>query len=459
MVTLTAILLFVNGAFKIMENQLTTSIFSDVLTHFLSLFNAITGELENFLFAADKVHIIALTLTALVLVSIFFGIVFILNKISSWLFGSKSIAKTGIVEQINPINDASNNELESELESELAKGHFTDTQEAFDVPENVREEQKERSFISQEQSYDDGYQEQPRRAKDNSFLELDWKKSKQSHSATLDEDKNTATVINLRKNIRDLIGMIVNMIGRHVDELKIAQVLMYRCKDDLSEETVLQIVTSVKEFLNLCQQGAFTNAKRLKDLPDEEESILRLIAGDTSYAMALLEALMDEKINQAVNSKNIAQRNALFRQSSNYACYFGTLAEMNDPNLASASFELAIEMYPENTLAWSRCADLYKQAGYEDKANWAYRNVLKIARKDHDISQEANARKYLSQYLYAQGESAQASELYQESKNYYDSIGIHRPLDRKELEIIQLMDQTASENIISSVFSNNENYL
>ena len=116
-------------------------------------------------------------------------------------------------------------------------------------------------------------------------------------------------------------------------------------------------------------------------------------------------------------------------------------------------------MYPENTLAWSRCADLYKQAGYEDKANWAYRNVLKIARKDHDISQEANARKYLSQYLYAQGESAQASELYQESKNYYDSIGIHRPLDRKELEIIQLMDQTASENIISSVFSNNENYL
>ncbi|MBQ8464447.1 MAG: hypothetical protein IJ545_00380 [Alphaproteobacteria bacterium] len=461
MVTLTVILLFVNGAFKIMENQLTTSVFSDGFDRFLNLFNTITGELENFLFAADKIHILSLTLTALALVSVFFAVLFILTKLSSFFFGNKpSVA--GSNEQTSPLSENpseenSVTELETELESELTKNSSSPAQETFDIPENIKEEQDERSFIAREQSYDDGYQEQPRHTKENNLVELDWQKSKTGPQPITNTQKNPETSLNLRKNIRDLIGMIVNMIGRHIDELKIAQALMYRCKDDLSEETVLQIVTSVKEFLDLCKQGAFTNVRRLKDLPDEEESILRLIAGDPSYAMALLEALMDEKINQAVNLKNTAQRNALFRQSSNYACYFGTLAEMCDTNLASASFELAVEMNPENTLAWSRCADLYKQAGLDDKANWAYRNVLKIANKERDLSQEANARKFLSQYLYAQGESVQASELYLASKSYYDSIGINRPLDRKELEIIQLIDQTNTENIIAAVLPQNQN--
>lgn len=459
MVTLTIILLFVNGAFKIMENQLTTSVFSDTFYSFLSFFNKISGELENFLFAADKIHILSLTLTALVLVSIFFGFIFVLSKLSSWLFNKKPVSQTAKEQTFSDdFSEASNHDLETELETVLTENSVEEIKESFDIPENIKEDQEERSFISQEQSYDDGYKEQPRKVKETSFVELDWQKSKQPKS--LSEEQNTpVSTLSLRKNINDLIGMIINMIGRHIDELKIAQALKYRCKDDLSEETVLQIVSSIREFLDLCQQGAFNNVRRLKDLPNEEESILHLIAGDSSYAMALLEALMDEKINQAVNTKNAAQRNALFRQSSNYACYFGTLAEMTDPNLASASFELAVEMNPENTLAWSRCADLYKQAGLEDKANWAYRNVLKIARKDRDISQEANARKFLSQYLYAQGESVQASELYLASKTYYDSIGINRPLDRKELEIIQLIDQTNTDSIVSSVFPNNQNYI
>ena len=253
----------------------------------------------------------------------------------------------------------------------------------------------------------DDYKTTSSRASKPSLVELDWQKSNSLNKFNLTTSNFSSSPITLRKDVHDLLGMIVNMLGRHIDELKISQATMFRCKNSLSEETILQLVLSVKEFLILCQQGAFNNVRHLRDLPDEEESIVRLIAGDTSYAMALLEALMDEKINQAVNMKNIAQRNMLFKTSSNYACYFGTLAEMNDMNLASASFELAVEMCPENTLAWSRCADLYKITGQDEKALWAYHNVLKIAHRDIDSSHEANARKVLSESLYDQGESIQ----------------------------------------------------
>ena len=465
-VILNVILLFVNGAIKIMIYHLTTPSITDLYMRITSLFTSVVHELETFLFAADKVHILSLTMAAVVLVSLFFGIIFVTTKILFSFSKKDSSSQDDIENREDPEDTALESELEEQLSPaptaysavEESESHNNVSATKNDEPFSY-DEPTEYTRSSDQNSYDEDYKDFSHKKKEDFTIPLDWQKKPSDKKNIENQRSITPSTINVRKNLQDLLGMIVNMLGRHVDELKIAQAVMYRCRDNVSEETILQIVQAAKEFILLCQQGAFDNVRRIKDLPSDEDCVLHLIAGDASHAMALMEALMDEKINQAVNMKNMVQRNALFKQASNYACYFGTMAEIHDQNLASASFELAIEMYPDNTLAWSRCADLYNKQGFKDKANWAYRNVLKIAHKDIDASQEANARKYLSQYLYDMGENIQASELYLKSKSYYDSIGINRPLDRKELEIISLMDKTTTDRIVHSVLPQKQNYL
>ena len=452
--TLNVILLFVNGAIKIMIYHLVTFSYSNILSQLSSLFTNIVNELETFLFSADKIHFLSLFLIILVLVSILFVTIYVVVKIL-FSFSKKSQETTTNLDNEEKSTDSSEEQMNDE-----------DDTEASTVPSNASFfDQANNTYSSQvksntdNESYNQDYKDVVMQKRSNSDINFDWQKQKKEKSFAERENELSFSAIDSRKNIRDLLGMIINMLGRHVDELKIAQAVMYRCNDNLSEETVLQIVLSAKEFLILCQQGAFDNVRRLKDLPSDEDCVLRLIAGDTSYAMALMEALMDEKINQAINMKNMAQRNVLFKNVSNYACYFGTMAEIHDQNLASASFELAVEMDPTNPLAWSRCADLYQKQGLSSKAYWAYKNVLKLSHKGNSVSQEANAHKYLSQCLYDQGEGHQASELYLKSKTYYDSIGINRPLDKQELEIIALMDKTTTNCIVRSVLPKKQHYL
>lgn len=451
-VTLNVILLFVNGAIEIMIYYLVTFSYSNILSHFSSLFTNIVNELEVFLFSADKIHFLSLFLIILVLVSILFVTIYVVVKIL-FSFSKKNPESTITSDNIekNTITLEEQKNEETNTETIISK-----SDSSFDLV-NSSYSYQEKS--ANNESYSQDHKDVVMQKRDNSDINFDWQKQKKEKSFAERENELALTNIDNRKNIRDLLGMIINMLGRHVDELKIAQAVMYRCNDNLSEETVLQIVLSAKEFLVLCQQGAFDNVRRIKDLPSDEDCVLRLIAGDTSYAMALIEALMDEKINQAVNMKNMAQRNALFKNVSNYACYFGTMAEIHDQNLASASFELAVEMDPTNPLAWSRCADLYQKQGLSSKACWAYKNVLKLSHKENSSSQEANAHKYLSQCLYDQGEGYQASELYLKSKTYYDSIGINRPLDKQELEIIALMDKTTTNCIVRSVLPKKQHYL
>ena len=457
-----------------MKNQLINPFFSSEMPdNITNWFTVLVDKIETNLSSADNMHLLAIVLAALAAVTLFFISLYLIILLFSFVFFRKKKRRKAAVQISTEDVDedkASSEEshivedkvdetvLESELQKELEQNQ-ANAEEEFKKDLSASKEE----ILLQEELNNSisENRELVRNREENQLIELDWKKTsrQQQNQADTQAAPIQQSVTNVRKTLHDLVGMIVNMIGRNIDELKIAQALMYRCKDDISEETVLQIVHSVKEFLSLCNQGAFDNVRRMKDLPSDEDCILHLIAGDTSYAMALMEALMDDRINQAVSMKNSAQREALFKQSSNYACCFGTLAEVNDIKLASASFELAIEMYPDNPVAWSRCADLYKKMGMDDKANWAYRNVLELIKQGEDKSQEANARKYLSQYMYAQGEGNQASQLYMQSKTYYDSIGINRPLDKKELEIIELIDQTEKEKIIESVLSHRQNSL
>jgi len=179
--------------------------------------------------------------------------------------------------------------------------------------------------------------------------------------------------------------------------------------------------------------------------------------GDSSLALALIEALMDENINKASSMQAGNKRDKLFALTSNYAQIFGSLAAVNDIHLATGAFELAIELYPQNINAWNRIGDMYKLAENETQAFKAYQNVLTLADEDINTRQSANAEKMLSQFYYAKGDSLQAAKYYNQSKGYYDSIGINRRLDRQEVEIVEIIESHQESDLketINKILSN-----
>ncbi len=289
---------------------------------------------------------------------------------------------------------------------------------------------------------------------------MDWKKGKKP------EVSAEMPVINLSslqyqqsgKSLDDLIGLIIDMIGRGVDELKIAQTIMYRNQGKKSEEEIIQTITAIKDFIALCVSGRFKDIKAGKQLPAEDEALYHLAMGDTSLALALIEALMDKNIEYSSALPAGNKRDQIFRQTSDYAATFGTLAALADPHLATGSFELAVELSPQNVNAWSRLADMYHLLELRQKAAWAYQQVMDMADEELYPQSVANAKKILSQYYYAEGNSLQAAKFYNQSKQFYDSIGINRRLDKKEIEIIEIIEshrQQDIESVISRILSGN----
>ena len=70
------------------------------------------------------------------------------------------------------------------------------------------------------------------------------------------------------------------MIGRGVDELKIAQTIMYRNQGKNQREEIIQTITAIKDFIALCVSGRFKDIKAGKQLPAEDEALYHLAMGD-----------------------------------------------------------------------------------------------------------------------------------------------------------------------------------
>lgn len=291
--------------------------------------------------------------------------------------------------------------------------------------------------------------------KDN-VLDLDWKKGKLANLESMAEKADISSNLKYqqsKKQLSELLGLIVDMLGRNVDGLKIAQTIMYRNMNQNSEDDILQTVDAVKDFIALCINKKFDKLVSKTKLPKVEEALYHLANGDTSYALALIETLMDNNIEAAAALPNGEKRNEIFAVTSNYATIFGTLAAVSDVHLATGAFELAIELAPQNINAWSRVGDMYQLSDAESKAIWAYTNVLNLSDNDLNERQTANANKMLSQYYYKQGDSLQAAKLYNNSRGYYDSIGINRNLDRQEIEIVRLIEDKQKEKLQDTIIA------
>lgn len=418
----------------------------DVLAGFVN--NYLTG-MDNLKMASIILMILALLLFLLLIVIIYIKtiVAFLRNDKDSKLLEMDEDGEDDIFDEedqlrLNQIIDDQEREreLEKELQKELEMAHA----------ERVVAEKKQQDALKKQSDKEDILKSDQK----DDAIKLDWKKGKLKELDALAQNFEIKPDIlsyhQSNRQLNELIGLIIDMIGRGVDELKIAQTIMFRNQYMSSEEDVLQLIDAVKDFIGLCKNKEFSKLEEAS-LPNEEEALYHLAEGDPSLALALIEALMDFGIDRAGSLSTDAKKDILYQEISRQAVVFGNLAAVNDIMLATGAFELSIELAPNNISAWSRLADMYSKAQSTSKAIWAYQNVLKSADGELNAREVANASKNMSQYLYAQGNSLQAAKLYNSSKQYYDSLGINRRLDKQEIEIVEIIESHHQDEIQSTI--------
>lgn len=360
-------------------------------------------------------------------------------------------------------------EREMELERELAKELEMARTEQNTAEKDKRKKQefllnteKEKNRKKHSEKQQTSERQRSNASKREFHVDFDWKKGKNPEpEGSIDPiSPDKLQYKQTYKPLSELLGLIVDMLGRGVDDLKIAQTIMFRNQGQNSEDDILQTIDEVKNFIGLSVNKKFARISKEKNLPDEATALYRLALGDTTPALTLLEAQMDDDIEKASVLPAGKKRDEIFSQTSKLACTFGTLSAVYDTHLATGAFELSIEMAPQNINAWSRAADMYMRAGSVNKAFNAYQNVLNMADEDINPSLIANANKMLAEYYYEQGNNLQAANLSNHSRQYYDSLGINRRLDRQEVEIVEIIENRQKDELgdtINKILAAKEN--
>lgn len=443
----------------------------------LSKVGEILDGLEAYFAEVDGIRILSFVLLVIAI------ILFLLSFIAIGIHRVMSIIKSGSSDKAskndedgteNIFNFEDEDELEKELQRELEFAANEQQRQELELQqleekERLEKENKERLEKKQKEKQEKEQLEKKEREKKkkvqqekelNTFkehksykestLELDWKKGVNKDSSNDQLDDIESLSLSYKQSsveLNNLMGLAIDMLGRGVDELKIAQTLNFKNQGMSDENEILKAIDALKGFINLSIKGKFAMLENYDELPNEDQALFHLANGDSSLALALLENLMDTSIDKANSSASEEKRQKMYMEISDYACCFGALAEMNDIMLATSSYELAIELQSTNVIAWGRLGDVYKKANSTSKAIWAYQNVLNFADGEIDVAQIANANKNISEQLYAEGNSLQAAKLYNSSKQYYDSLGINRRLDKKEVEIIDIIEHNKDTSL------------
>lgn len=443
-------------------------------------FDFLAHTINTYLSGANNLKIVSLVLMMLALILFLFLIIIIYVRNIIYFVKSnnpqKNIDDEPVPEDEDVINLFSEDE-QKELERELQKELDLALAERLAAEQKAALEQKEKQQIKiqkaeQKKNKKAEKEEAEKKASEEQELKLrqrakgievdfDWQKGKVPAAEPAEAPEINATSLSYvqsQKELHQLMGLVIDMLGRGVDDLKIAQTLNFKSQGMTDENEILKAIDAVKEFINLCISGKFAKLEQYDNLPNEDQALYHLANGDPSLALALLENLMDTNIDKANAGNSEEKRQRIYAEVSGYACCFGSLAEMNDIMLATSSYELAIELQSANVTAWGRLGDVYKAANSSSKAVWAYQNVLNFADGEIDIAQIANANKHLSEHLYAQGNSLQAAKLYNSAKQYFDSLGINRRLDKQEIEIIEIIEnnqQTSLPEMIQKLLGRN----
>lgn len=424
--------------------------------------------IDHYLSGANNLKIVSIILMMLALILFLFLIIIIYVRNIIYFVKSNNprknmeedekqdIVEDDFDEQTELAEEEKERELERELQRELELAlaeRMASEKKALEEQEQQRKnlqkaetkKQKKEKIAEEEKAVEEEKNEKIK----SSGVDLDWQKGKIPPAEVLSDVTPDVSMSyrQSRKELNQLLGLVIDMLGRGVDDLKIAQTLNFKNQGMTDENEILKTIDAVKEFISLCISGKFAKLPQSDNLPGEDEALYHLAGGDTSLALALLESLMDTNIDKANASHSDEKRQRIYAEVSAYACCFGALAEMDDIMLATSAYELAIELQSVNVTAWGRLGDVYKTASSMPKAVWAYQNVLNFADGEIDILQVANANRNLSEHLYAEGNSLQAAKLYNSSKQYYDSLGINRRLDKQEIEIIDIIESNQQESL------------
>lgn len=446
---------------------------SEILATVSNNIDDLATIIDGYLSGANNLRIASIILMLLAFILFLFLVIIIYVKsiVSFLKSDNKNTEKDdGAVDDIFNEEDAerlnrimSEEDRERELEKELQKELELARAEKEMFEQREMQEKQRKDAVRREEKANTREREKETKEKEQAeekesepkgiVVDLDWKKGK-----LRDLEQNAPTLSNeflsyhqSTKDLSELLGLIIDMIGRGVDDLKIAQTLMFRNQGKNSEDDILQIIDSIKDFIALCINQNFDRLPNASQLPREEDALFHLAQGDPTLALAMLEALMDFNIDRSSMAGIDVKKDEIFKEISAQSCVFGSLAAINDIHLATGAFELAIELNPNNVNAWCRLGDMYAKADSNNKAVWAYQNVLTLADEEIYARQVANANKMMSQHLYAQDNSLQAAKLYNSSKQYYDSLGINRRLDKQEVEIIEIIEAHQKEELQATI--------
>lgn len=286
-------------------------------------------------------------------------------------------------------------------------------------------------------------------AKQNQDIRLDWDKNVDN----IQEELDNTTSLNYQRpqeSMKELIGLIINMLSREVTPQKIAQAVYYRNQGEKNTEEILQTISAVRDFVTLCNTGKFNSIPARSELPSNNEALYNWAQGDNSLCLLLLENLIKQQIDTAETKSGLPQ-DLIYAQAASYSCLFGTIAMENNMELAQNSFELALELAPQSINAWSRCGDVYWQKKDYKNAVYAYQNVADNGDKILYAPQIANARHKLAEYNIDSGNTDTAAKLEKDSQSYYDEIGITKALSDKEDENLNFIAENQQINLESSI--------
>ena len=283
-----------------------------------------------------------------------------------------------------------------------------------------------------------------KKQQDNSF---DWQKNNEQKT---DNIRDNLSYKQPAESIDELICLIINMLGRDITEEKIAQIIYCRNQGQRSEEDILQIIKSVKDFIGLCNSGKFDLLENRDDLPRNNEALYAWAKGDNAPCLILMEALLNKQVAQA-DRQTGSLKELAYSQAANYACLLGNIASTDDVELAQNSFELAIELSPKSVNAWSRLGDLYMYTDNREQAIDAYQTVLNIADDNLYAEQIANASRHLAEQYKRQGILNKAEELHIASQKFYQEYGIRNALTNQENIAFEIIADKQFDNLQSSI--------
>lgn len=277
-----------------LERMITIFSLESVMTAISAKVDILTGAMDSYLSNSGNLRTLSIILMMLAIVLFLFLIaVLYVKSLSSFLRAEQNRRKEdekqskSFFESMDDDIDAAElekirqEELEKELERELEKA----------VAEKAAREEKEKAQAAQKKkqkeeekilAVEEKMPELKKRmvARNDNVLDFDWKKGKLKDMENLPEPPDMPLQYQQsQKKLSELLGLIIDMLGRNVDDLKIAQTVMFRNMNQDSEENILQTIDAVKDFIALCINGKFTPLRGTKTLPDEEKALYNLAMG------------------------------------------------------------------------------------------------------------------------------------------------------------------------------------